>query len=325
MTDYYKLLEISPSASAEEIQVAIKKIRRVWNARSSNPNAGIRAEAEQNIRDIAQAERVLLDEGERAKYNATLNQQFVSAPVETAPQQSYNDNSWIDDVDYYRNRGDYISIVNLMQRVLSSQPQNYLAWYAIGDAYYKQENYGEAEKSLLQSIRLETNDLAYGVLGLVYAECDEYEEAYRCFSKAAELDPDEANYKFNCAETLRLMNKLNEAMVIVEKAYKQDPSIPTAKPIYFSCLRDLIYNAVSYNRSSGRHIIINQRQLEFVKTYLPKLSKMVVEGRREHTKVEEELRQMVIAAETTHGLFSKPGYVKNYEMSNADTRKTGLQ
>ena len=154
---------------------------------------------------------------------------------------------------------------------------------------------------------------------------DDYINAHRNFTMAMDQDRDCANYKYECAETLRLMGKVKEALHLVEIAYKIDPNVGSAKAIYFSCLRDLIYDAVSYNRSSGRHVIINKRQLDFVKQYLPKLSTMVIKDRSDHVKVENELRQLVIAAETTHGLFSKPGYQKNYEMANADTRSTGLQ
>lgn len=325
MTDYYKLLNVDPSASTEEIQAAIKKTRRLWNTRSTNPNADIRAEAEQNIRDIAEAEKILLDPSERAQYDGALSQKSNSAPSTSSNQQSYDDNSWIDQADYFRRKGDYYSLISLAQSVINAQPQNYMAWYILGDAHYNQENHAEAEKCLRQSVRLNPNDMAYESLGFLYLDRDMFYDAYDCFSKAMKLDPDTANYKFEVAETLRLMNKLDEALDMVETAYKQNPNVGSAKAIYFSCLRDLIYNAVSYNRSSGRHLIINQRQLEFVKKYLPKLSSMVIKDRNDHVKVENELRQMVIAAEQTHGFFSKPGYQKNYEMSNADTRRTGLQ
>ena len=325
MTDYYKLLNLEPTASTEEIQTAIKKTRRVWNMRSTNPNADIRAEAEQNIRDIAQAEKILLDANERARYDANLHQTVENATVPSAFQQGYDDESWIEKADFFRKRGDYYSLVSLMQNVVNDQPQNYFAWYVLGDALYNQENYADAERSLLQSIRLKANDMAYESLGFVYLDCDRIPDAYKCFSEAIELDPDVANYKYEAAEALRLMNKLYEALTMVETAYSQNPNISSAKAVYFSCLRDLIYDAVSYNRSSGRHLIINQRQLEFVKKYLPRLSGMVIKERNDHVKTENELRQMVIAAETTYGFFSKPGYQRNYEMCNAETRRTGLQ
>ena len=325
MTDYYKLLKVDPSASTEEIQAAIKKTRRLWNTRSTNPNADIRAEAEQNIRDIAEAEKILLNPSERAQYDVALSQKGNSAPSTSSNQQSYDDNSWIDQADYYRRRGDYYSLISLAQSVINAQPQNHMAWYVLGDAHYNQENYSEAVKCLNQSIRLNPTGMAFESLGFVYLDNDDYINAHRNFTMAMDQDRDCANYKYECAETLRLMGKVKEALYLVETAYKIDPNVGSAKAIYFSCLRDLIYDAVSYNRSSGRHVIINKRQLDFVKQYLPKLSTMVIKDRSDHVKVENELRQLVIAAETTHGLFSKPGYQKNYEMANADTRSTGLQ
>lgn len=323
MIDYYKLLNIEPSASTDEIQAAIKKTRRLWNTRSTNPNTDIRAEAEQCIRDIAQAEKILLDAAERAKYDVALAQKGEDTPPSPA-QANYSDNSWLDQADYLRRSGDFYGLIALAQNVVNAQPQNALAWYVLGDAHYHQGNSQEAEKCLWQSIRLDANDMSYETLGFIYLDNDMIRDAYQCFEKAAELDPDTANYKFECAEALRLMNRTEEALALVEKAYKQNPNVGSAQSIYFSCLRDHIYNAISYNRSSGRHLIINLRQLDFVKQYLPKLSSMVSQDKRDQVKVEEELRQMVITAEQV-SFWGKPGYVKNYEMSNQDVRKTGLQ
>lgn len=325
MTDYYKLLNIELTASTAEIQAAIKKTRRLWNTRSTNPNADIRAEAEQCIRDIAQAEKILLDAAERAKYDVALSRKGNEAPTSSA-QADYSDNSWVDQAEYFRKRGDYYSLIALAQNVVNAQPLNARAWYILGDAHHNQGNDLEAERCLWQSIRLEPSDMPYETLGFIYADNDKFYDAYQCFEKAAELAPDIAYYKFECAEVLRLMKKTEEALALAEKAYKQNPNVvSSAKSIYFSCLRDHIYKAVSYNRSSGRHLITNLRQLEFVKQYLPKLSSMVSPDKRDQVKVEEELRQMVITAEKTSGLFSKPGYVKNYEMSNDEVRRSGLQ
>lgn len=329
MTDYYKLLNIEPSASADEIQAAIKKVRRVWNTRSTNPNADIRTEAEQCIRDIAQAEKILLDAGERAKYDIALSQHNNESPASTksSSRQEYNDDSWVDQASYFRSRGDYIGLTQLAQNVVNAQPQNSFAWYILGNAHYYQNNAIEAERCCLQSISLDPNDMAYEILGFIYLDRDKCSDAYHCFSKAVELDPDTADYKFECAETLRLMGRTGEALSIAETAYKQNPNnvSSTGKFIYFCCLRDRIYQATSYNRNSGRHLITNERQLQFVKQYLPKLSTMLDKDRREQVKVEDELRQMVIAAEKTSGLFAKPGYVKNYETSSDEVRRSGLQ
>ena len=130
MTDYYKLINVDPSASTEEIQAAIKKTRRLWNTRSTNPKADIRAEAEQNIRDIAEAEKILLDPSKRAQYDVALSQKG-NTTSSSSPQQGYADDSWIDQADYYRRRGDYCSLISLAQSIINAQPQNHFAWYVL--------------------------------------------------------------------------------------------------------------------------------------------------------------------------------------------------
>lgn len=328
MTDYYKLLNIDSSASPDEIQAAIKKVRRVWNARSTNPNADIRAEAEQCIRDIAQAEKILLDAGERAKYDVALTQDNHAPSTSSSPsRQEYSDNSWIDQAKYFSNRNDYISLAQLAQNVVSAQPQNAFAWYILGEANYHQGNVSEAERCCLQSVRLDPSDMPYETLGLIYLGRDQYSDAYHYFSKASELDPDTIGYQFECAESLRLMGKLEDALILAENAYKQNTNSISemGKSVYFCCLRDRIYQATSYNRNSGRHLITNERQLQFVKQYLPRLSTMVNRDRKDQVKVEIELCEMVVFAEKTSGFFNKPGYIRNYEASSDDVRRSGLQ
>ena len=69
MVDYYKLLEISRNASFDEISQAIRKTRRLWNNRANSPDSSIRAEAEQHVREVAEAEKTLLDNAKREAYD----------------------------------------------------------------------------------------------------------------------------------------------------------------------------------------------------------------------------------------------------------------
>ena len=52
MVNYYDLLGVSQDADRATIEQAIKKTRRLWNNRANNPDASIRAEAEQHVRAI---------------------------------------------------------------------------------------------------------------------------------------------------------------------------------------------------------------------------------------------------------------------------------
>ena len=72
MVNYYELLEISQNADRTTIEQAIKKTRRLWNNRANNPDASIRAEAERHVREVAEAEKILLNDASRAEYDQQL-------------------------------------------------------------------------------------------------------------------------------------------------------------------------------------------------------------------------------------------------------------
>lgn len=327
MVDYYKLLEVSANASEQEIQAAIKKMRRLWNNRSTNPNADIRAEAEQYVRNIAQAEKILLDSNERKNYDEALSQQNNNSFVtENMPTGDGNANSaWLDRAKIYMDQENYPALAALAQDVLCDYPKDADAWYILGEASYYLGKMAEAEKYYWQAFELNHSENVLESLGFLYGQNNQLEEAYRCFSEATRLDPKESRFQYDCAEALRLMDKLQEALELVEKVYGPETDSTYGRLIYFSVLHDVIYQAISYNRSSGKFLITNKRQLDFVKQNLPKLSRMVDKSKEAQVKAEEELRAMVIAAEQKTGFFSKPGYVRNYEISNDDVRRSGLQ
>ncbi|MFD2081068.1 hypothetical protein SAMN05421678_104250 [Actinopolymorpha cephalotaxi] len=70
--DYYEILEVAPSAGAEQIRAAITAQRRVWVRRQSSPDPERRAYAEQRVRDVDAAEKALLDPAARSAYDEKL-------------------------------------------------------------------------------------------------------------------------------------------------------------------------------------------------------------------------------------------------------------
>ncbi len=70
--DYYEILEVAPSAGAEQIRAAITAQRRVWVRRQSSPDPERRAHAEQRVRDVDAAEKALLDPAARSAYDEKL-------------------------------------------------------------------------------------------------------------------------------------------------------------------------------------------------------------------------------------------------------------
>jgi tetratricopeptide (TPR) repeat protein len=67
--DYYGLLEVDTAATPEQIRAAITAQRRIWVRRQSSPDPERRAHAEQRVRDIDAAEKILLDPLTRQAYD----------------------------------------------------------------------------------------------------------------------------------------------------------------------------------------------------------------------------------------------------------------
>ena len=98
---------------------------------------------------------------------------------------------------------------------------------------------------------------------------------------------------------------------------------------YFFALYEDAMSAVSYNRSSGKHLIINKVQLDYVNNILKIMAVTIPEDENKAncTAAMDEIVRIVVDAESVRGggLFraKKLGYEYNYEISNADTRSTG--
>ncbi|MGN6606307.1 MAG: tetratricopeptide repeat protein [Jatrophihabitans sp.] len=67
--DLYGLLEVTPDATDEQIAEAIRRQRRTWSRRAGLADPSVRGQAEERIRRLAEAERVLLDDEARQAYD----------------------------------------------------------------------------------------------------------------------------------------------------------------------------------------------------------------------------------------------------------------
>jgi len=124
-----------------------------------------------------------------------------------------------------------------------------------------------------------------------------------------------------------MIDMIPEAISEAEKGYQLAPNDNSIRFEYFVALRADALAAMSYNRSSGKHLITNKVQLDYVNGILKKLAQTIPEdaNKSQCTSAMDEIVKLVVDAESVKGGFfsSKPGYQYNYDTSNADTRSTG--
>lgn len=326
MVNYYELLEIPQTADKTTIEQAIRKTRRIWNNRANNPDAAIRAEAELHVKEIAEAEKILLDAGKRQEYDIQLSEE----PKADVTNQPTDDNfNWEEEFfqAYNRDMNDYAA--QIAQQEIRLHERNGRAWFLYGEALRRGGDLVQGIDALKRASLLVDNDAGiYRQLGFAYLERNQYGEAYRAFKVASQINPSDFEYHSLAANCLRIMGMLKEAIGEAKIAYSMNPDDEQVRLEYFVALHEDAINAMAYNRSSGKHLIINKIQLDYVNDLLKTMSIIVPKNDDRCTKLLEDVVKIVVDAESSKGggffKISKPGYQYNYEVSNADTRSTGL-
>lgn len=325
MVNYYELLEIPQNADKAAIEQAIKKTRRVWNNRANNPDAAIRAEAEMHVKEIAEAEKILLDANKRQEYDVQLSQAPKNDVVDQTPA---DDSDWEEEFfqAYNRDMNDYAA--QIAQRAVRANERNGRAWFLYGEALRRSGNLAQGVDALKRASLLSDDASIYRQLGFAYSDAEQYGDAYKAFKSASQLDPSDFEYHTLMANCLRIGGMITEAIAEAKIAHSMNPNDENTKFEYFVALHEDAMKAMSYNRSSGKHLIINRRQLDYINDILKIMSVVVPKSDDRCTKAMEAIVQIVVDAESSKGggflRPSKPGYEYNYEVSNADTRSSGL-
>ncbi len=325
MVNYYELLEIPQNADRTAIEQAIRKTRRVWNNRANNPDAAIRAEAERHVKEIADAEKILLDANKRQEYDVQLSQAPKNDYVE---QQPDNNIDWESEFfrAYDHDMDDYAA--QIAQKEVQKNERNGRAWFLYGEALRRSGNIDQGIDALRRASLLIDDEGVYRQLGFAYADRNQLDEAYKSFKSASQLNSSSGEYHALMANCLRNMGMMKEALAEAKIGYSKEPNDEQTKFEYFVALHGDAMNAMSYNRSSGKHLIINRVQLDYINDILKIMSVVVPQNDDRCTKAMEDIVQIVVDAESLKGggflRASKPGYQYNYEVSNDDTRSSGL-
>src|SRR5689334_7930515 len=91
MKDYYKILEVEPTATTEQIQAQYLFLSHAWHP-DKFPTPDLKAKAEEKIKEINEAYGVLGDPSKREMHDTALRvgsspDPFVPPPYTSAPQE----------------------------------------------------------------------------------------------------------------------------------------------------------------------------------------------------------------------------------------------
>lgn len=174
---YYKLLEISPEATAEEVKEAYRRLARQFHP-DLNPGDKI---AEEKFKALSEAYEVLSEAAEQAKPDPTV----ASSKPEGESAINFCDRGLQKAL-----RGNYSAAISDYNRALQIDPDNPHTYSQRGVAYYKLKAYKEAFGDYAQALQLNPSFAeAYYNRGTARRKLGYAQGALQDFNQAIRFEP----------------------------------------------------------------------------------------------------------------------------------------
>ncbi|MBK8556502.1 MAG: tetratricopeptide repeat protein [Lewinellaceae bacterium] len=125
---------------------------------------------------------------------------------------------------WYNYLKQYAAAAKVFEKVTVQEPENDLAWYNLGAAQYNAGDYHGAENAALESAQLNPDQFnAFDLLGLVYANWEQYETAASMYEKALAANPLHASLRVRLGFVYVAMEKYEQAEAEFHEAVRLNP------------------------------------------------------------------------------------------------------
>lgn len=277
LVNYYDLLEIARTATAEEIRAAITKQRRIWVRRQSSPDPDRRADAEQRVRQIDQAEKTLLNPAERSAFDARLAGQRSPLPpprtdrpdrrADPQPQPSGRRTAqdWLDRARSFLAQGNLGAATRSAREATSLAPGLAEAWYVYARASAEDDRPADAEWGYGEAIDLEPDNLDFRRgLGQAYLKQRKWRQAVTEFERVLQRAPDDPGARAGLGEAYVHSGNTKQGLVLLRKALDDNPDDNDVKTAYAYALHGSAVDSLS-ELDNGALVVLSGRQLALVR------------------------------------------------------------
>lgn len=266
LDNYYNILGVAQNASAEDVQKAISEKRREWTPRTGHPKLETRQLAEQTIKNIAEAESILLNPAKRRDYDQQLAAQVAARePAQTGPTQGRD---WLQIARDYLVQGNSSQANYAAREATTQQTENPEAWYIRGLSSELLGNNADAEFELSEAIRLNPNDASYHAeLGDLYKNNELWNKALPEYTRASQLEPSNVYYSAFVGLSEGALGNIEKAHDRLKAAYEKLPDDETIRYFYGLALSDVITHTWS-TYHDGSQSILTENQLNYSKEKL---------------------------------------------------------
>lgn len=294
--DYYLILTVAETVDAEAIKKAIREQRRVWNKHAGLPDPVKRTLAEKRIRDLAAAERELLDPARRKSFD---ERRRTHRPTNATPSGGdTGTRDWLAMAREYFANGNPHSANYAAREAISVNGANHEAWSIRANASFQMGKFGDAEYEFNEAIRLQPDNSDYHFdLAEAFAAVGGWGKALASYELALRLSPGNPVYKTAIANVYIQNNDPQRALNLMEEVVRDHPELPVFQYYLALALHDV--NLTKWGTTSAnRWIIISEAQIAITREMSGRALKLNFDDAPLRASLEDNLRLANAAAET---------------------------
>jgi curved DNA-binding protein CbpA len=276
--DYYELLKVSRSASAEELGKTLRDQRHQWHMRQNSADPSLRAAAEARVAQLDEAEKILLDPAARARYDRELA--AAPAPATAAGAADLSGGaSWMDRTRELLESSDGRTAAYMAREATHSEPNNPEAWALRAQASLMNGDLRDAEVEVQQALRLDPDEVRYiAALGDVYAVAENWHRALAEFERASRLDPEDPYLRAGVGQALVNTEQSKKAVGIFEDLVDEHPDNEMFRYGLAVALQDSALEAMTLLRD-GTRIVTSPAQADLAEEHARRIARLGLRDR----------------------------------------------
>lgn len=280
--DYYDVLNIGRSASADDVTEAVKKQMRQWRKRTEAADLGIRQEAEVRVKLIEDARTTLHDAQRRQQYDTQLQREGVkpaSTPVAT------DGTDWLSQAKHFLSVGDYHSAAYAAREATQQAGNTAESWYLRSRANAGLDKFEDAWYESQQAAQLEQGNPEYQFnQGTVAEAMGRWDQAIGSYKAAGRLDPDVPMYDLAVGGVLAMTGRHRDALDLISTVHARFPDDDNANYYLGSALIDVAEHVPAI-RDAEEYVVTSAEEVAQMRSLMLRAKSL--------NKLEPELRDQV--------------------------------
>lgn len=242
LANYYEILGISSSADVDEIRERIRDETRNWTKRTTARDLDKRQQAELRMRQLSEANSILLDPETRRDYDERMAHQppQPTGPPTDSPVGSGGVEEVVARARQHLGLGEIPAALRFARQATELDPRNADAWAILAEAKAQFGQLDEAVYEYRRAIDLDPGAGShYFGLGTVLESKQDWASAQAEYKRAEACDTEVTVFKVASASMDVRLGRYEQAEAVLQRAVETDPDQPVFQYYLAVCLNDM--------------------------------------------------------------------------------------